>query len=409
MKTIIKNGQVLNVHRELFEKKSIVVENQKIVELAESPCNADNGDIVIDAEGKFIIPGLIDAHVHVTSATVDLATPQLPITYTTCCAAKNLEEALQRGFTTMRDVGGADFGLSMALSRDIIKGSRLFFCGRALSQTGGHGDFRAKTYEGMYGAPLQSSATTIGQVVDGVTEVRRACRSELRTGASFIKIMAAGGVASPGDRITDTQFSSEELTAIVQEAEARSTYVAAHVYSPKSIQICLRHGVRTIEHGNLLDEETAIMMKEREAYLIPTLITYDALARKGAEYGFPEESIRKLASVRLQALEAIKLARKHGVKIGFGTDLLGPLWSEQINEFLLRSGVEKPIETIISATRINAEVLNQSGALGEISPHAWADMLIMDKNPVEDISALVESNHIKLIMMAGKVYKNALS
>ena len=151
------------------------------------------------------------------------------------------------------------------------------------------------------------------------------------------------------------------------------------------------------------------MMKEREAYLIPTLITYDALARKGAEYGFPEESIRKLASVRLQALEAIKIARKHGVKIGFGTDLLGPLWAEQTNEFLLRSGIEKPIETIISATRVNAEVLNQSGILGEISPHAWADMLIMDKNPVEDISALVESNNIKLIMMAGKVYKNTLS
>jgi len=398
----------LNVHTERYERKNIVIEADRITALADSPVSVKKGDVVIDAEGKFIIPGLIDAHVHVTSATVDLATPQLPITYTTCCAAKNLEDALQRGFTTVRDVGGADFGLSMALSRDIIKGSRLFFCGRALSQTGGHGDFRAKTYEGLYGAPLQSSATTIGQVVDGVTEVRRACRSELRMGASFIKIMAAGGVASPGDSITDTQFSSEELTAIVQEAEAKSTYVAAHVYSPKSIQICLNHGVRTIEHGNLMDEKTAVMMKEKEAYLIPTVITYDALARRGAEFKFPAASLNKLADVRVKALTAVKIARRHGIKIGFGTDLLGPLWDEQSHEFSLRSAVDKPMETILSATKINAEVLNQTGKLGEISVEAYADILVLDKNPAEDISVLVDPNNISMIMMAGKVYKNSL-
>ncbi len=408
MKTIIKNGLVLNVHTAQFEKKTIVVEHKKVVELLESFDGSGEGDIVIDAEGKFILPGLIDAHVHVTSATVDLATPQLSITYTTCCAVKNLTEALQRGFTTMRDVGGADFGLSMAIDKGIIPGSRLFFCGRALSQTGGHGDFRAKTYDGEYGAPMQSSATTIGQIADGVTEVRRACRAELRKGASFIKIMAAGGVASPGDNITDTQFSCEELSAIQQEAEAKSTYIAAHVYSPKSIQICLRYGVRTIEHGNLLDEETAAMMKEKKAYLIPTLITYDALARKGAEYDFPEESISKLRSVKLQPLEAIKIARRHGVKIGFGTDLLGPLWEEQAKEFLLRSAVEKPMDIIISATKINAEVLNQVGTLGEISAGACADILILNKNPAEDISLLTDSSTIKMIMMAGRIYKNTL-
>ncbi|MHC9540679.1 MAG: amidohydrolase family protein [Vulcanimicrobiota bacterium] len=408
MKTVIKNGQVLNVHSEQFEKKTIVVENKKVVSLVESFDNSAEGDIVIDAEGKFILPGLIDAHVHVTSATVDLATPQLPVTYTTCCAIKNLRESLQRGFTTVRDVGGADFGLAMAIRQGVIEGSRLFFCGRALSQTGGHGDFRAMTYDGEYGAPMQSSATTIGQITDGVSEVRRACRSELRKGASFIKIMAAGGVASPGDNINDTQFSSEELAAIAQEAEAKSTYVAAHVYSPKAIQICLRHGVRTIEHGNLMDEETAAMMKKQEAYLIPTVITYDALARKGAAYSFPAESISKLGSVRLQALEAIKIARRHGVKVGFGTDLLGPLWEEQANEFRLRSAVEKPMDIIISATRINAEVLNHSGALGEISRDACADLLILDKNPAEDISLLTDCRNIKMIMADGKIHKNTL-
>jgi imidazolonepropionase-like amidohydrolase len=408
MKTIIKNGQVLNVYTEQFEKKTIIVEHDKIVGLEDSPGTVETGDLVIDAEGKFILPGLIDAHVHVTSATVDLATPQLPITYTTCCAAKNLQDALQRGFTTVRDVGGADCGLAMAVNEGIIEGSRLFYCGRALSQTGGHGDFRAMTYDGEYGAPMQSSATTIGQVADGVTEVRRACRAELRKGASFIKIMAAGGVASPGDRVTDTQYSSEELAAIAEEAAAKSTYVAAHVYSAKSIQICLAHGVRTIEHGNLLDEETAALMKEKEAYLIPTVITYDALTRRGAEFKFPAGSIGKLGSVRVQALEAVKIARKQGVKIGFGTDLLGPLWEEQSREFLLRSTIEKPMDIIISATRINAEVLNQAGKLGEISPQAFADLIILDKNPVEDISTLIYRTSIKMIMMAGRVYKNTL-
>jgi len=408
MRTIIKNGDVLNVHTARYEKKNIVVTGEKITSLTESPVPARQDDVVIDAEGNYVLPGLIDAHVHVTSATVDLAMPQLPITYITCCATRNLREALQRGFTTMRDVGGADFGLAMAVNSGVIPGARLFYCGRALSQTGGHGDFREKTYDGEYGAPMQTSATSIGQIADGITEVRRACRSELRKGASFIKIMAAGGVASPGDRVTDTQYSSEELAAISEEAQAKSTYVAAHVYSAQAIQICLQHGVRTIEHGNLLDEETAVMMKAKEAYLIPTVITYDALARRGAEYRFPIESINKLGSVRVQALEAIRIARKHGVKIGFGTDLLGPLWEEQTNEFLLRSRVEKPIDTILSATKINAEVLNQSGNLGEISEQASADILVFGKNPVEDISAITDSRNIQVIMKAGTVCKNTL-
>ncbi|GAB6284032.1 MAG: amidohydrolase family protein [Methanoregula sp.] len=408
MRTIIKNGEVLNVHTARYEKKNIVVTGEKITSLTESPVPARQDDLVIDVEGNYVLPGLIDAHVHVTSATVDLAMPQLPITYITCCATRNLKEALQRGFTTMRDVGGADFGLAMAVNSGIIPGSRLFYCGRALSQTGGHGDFREKTYDGEYGAPMQTSATSIGQIADGITEVRRACRLELRKGASFIKIMAAGGVASPGDRVTDTQYSSEELAAISEEAQAKSTYVAAHVYSAQAIQICLKHGVRTIEHGNLLDKETAVMMKEREAYLIPTVITYDALARRGAEYNFPDVSITKLGSVRVQALEAVKIARKHGVKIGFGTDLLGPLWEEQTNEFLLRSRVEKPIDTILSATKINAEVLNQSGNLGEISEQACADICVFDKDPVSDITAITDSTHIRMIMKAGTVCKNTL-
>jgi len=408
VKTIINNGQVLNVHTSQYEKKNIVIESDKITGLADSPVTGEKGDVVIDAAGKYIIPGLIDAHVHITSATVDLATPQLPITYTTCCAAKNLADALLRGFTTMRDVGGADFGLAMAVNNGMVKGSRLFYCGRALSQTGGHGDFRAMTYDGEYGAPMQSSATTIGQIADGVTEVRRACRSELRKNASFIKIMAAGGVASPDDRLTDTQFSGEELTAIYEEAQAKSTYIAAHVLSPKAIQICLKYGVRSIEHGNLLDEETAVMMKEKGAYLIPTIITYDALARRGADYQFPEESIKKLGSVRVQALEAVKIARRHGIKIGFGTDLLGPLWEEQINEFTLRSTIEKPIDTIISATKINAEVLNQSGNLGEISEQAFADILILGKDPLKEITAITDNRNIQVIMKAGTIYKNTL-
>ena len=408
MKTIINNGQVLNVHTSRYEKKNIVIESDKITALADSPVTGKKGDVVIDVAGKYIIPGLIDAHVHVTSATVDLATPQLPITYITCCAVKNLTEALQRGFTTMRDVGGADFGLAMAVNNGIIRGSRLVYCGRALSQTGGHGDFRAMTYDGEYGAPMQSSATSIGQIADGITEVRRACRSELRKNASFIKIMAAGGVASPDDRLTDTQYSGEELAAIYEEAQAKSTYIAAHVLSSKAIQICLKYGVRSIEHGNLLDEETAALMKEKGAYLIPTIITYDALARRGADYQFPEESIKKLGSVRVQALEAVKIARKHGVKIGFGTDLLGPLWEEQTNEFTLRSSIEKPIDTIISATKINAEVLNQSGNLGEISVQACADLLILGTDPLKDISAITDSRNIQVIMKAGTIYKNSL-
>ncbi len=408
MKTAVRNGRVLDVHTGTFAEKTIVIEGDTISALLGPSLPPGDDCVIIDAQGACILPGLIDAHVHVTSATVDLATPQLPITYATCCAARHLKEALHRGFTTLRDAGGADFGLAMAVDEDVVEGSRLFYCGRALSQTGGHGDFRAMTYDGEYGAPMQSAASTLGQVVDGVTEVRRACRAELRKGASFIKIMASGGVASLGDKITDTQFSHEELAAIVEEARSRSVYAAAHAYSPKAIQICLQHGVTSVEHGNLLDDETAIMMHEKGAFLIPTVITYDALSRRGAAFGFPAESIAKLAFVREQALDAIVTARKHQVRVGFGTDLLGTLWEEQSGEFLIRSSIERPIDTIRSATLINAELINAKGRLGELSPHAWADLLIVAGNPVDDIALLVDPNNIKLIMKAGKVYKNTL-
>src|SRR6185369_9894445 len=206
---------------------------------------------------------------------------------------------------------------------------------RVLSQTGGHGDFRSRgDLAPMCACTIHSSA--FSHVVDGVDAVRRAAREELRRGATQLKIMASGGVASPTDPIWNLQYSREEMTAIVEEAESWRTYAMAHAYTPEAIRRAVEAGVRTIEHGNLIDRATAELMASRSAYLVPTLITYFALDELGSAFGLPAESSRKLKEVLTAGLESIEIARSAGVPMGFGTDLLGELHDQQSREFTIR-------------------------------------------------------------------------
>ena len=286
------------------------------------------------------------------------------------------------------------------------RGPRIFPSGMALSQTGGHGDTRPRTQ------PVDTCACCAGglalsRIADGVAECRRAARDELRKGATQIKIVASGGVASPYDPIWNLQYSEAEVRAIVEEARAWHTYVMAHAYSPEAIRRSIDFGVRSIEHANLIDRATAEHVAGADAFVVPTLVTYDALHRYGRELGFPEvEHGEARRGARGGAAARSRSCRAAGVKIGFGTDLLGPMHRHQSREFVIRAEAMSPFDIIRSATTVNAELLNRAGELGVVAPGARADLIAVDGDPLADISLLDgQGEHISHIMKDGVFYK----
>lgn len=407
---VLQNAALLDgTVAELREGMHVLVEDDCIREISDVPITT-SGARTIDLNGKTLMPGLIDAHVHLMATTINRTQLMNEPMSLAVSRARHLAEAtLQRGFTSVRDAGGADWGLAAAIDADLIAGPRVFFSGRALSQTGGHGDSRPRTWEAdtcicqMRGAPSPV-------IADGVPEVQKAARQELRRGATQIKIMGSGGVASPHDPVWNLQYSEDEIRAIVWEATSWGTYVMAHVYTAAAIARCVRYGVRSIEHGNLIDQDTSDLMAREDAFLVPTLVTYDALHREGKQWGFPQVSIDKIKDVRESGLQALDMARAADVKIGYGTDLLGETQHYQSLEFSIRAQVMSPFEIIRSATTINAELLNRTGELGVIAPGALADLLVVNGNPLNDLTLLQEQGkHLSLIMKGGKLYKHELA
>lgn len=392
----------------LSAPQSVLVENGKISKISEgTPDTLPSDTRRIDLAGKTLMPGLCDAHVHVVASTANFQklmawTPS----YVTARAGEVMAAMLYRGFTTVRDAGGADFGLAQAVDEDLLDGPRLLFGGRALSQTGGHGDFRGPG-ENILDECLCCAG--MGRVCDGVAEVQKAARDELRRGANHVKIMASGGVASPTDRIDSTQFSIDELTAIVDECEAANRYACAHAYTARAANRALQCGVRSIEHGNLIDEETCAIFKERNAYLVPTLSTYHALADEGVAAGMPEELQRKVYTVLDAGLEALGLAHSKGVNIVFGTDLLGDMHRHQLNEFNIRSAVQTPAEILKSATVTAADLFQMPEEIGKVQEGYRADLIVVDGDPLSDITIMTKpETHLKLVMKDGKVYRDEL-
>jgi imidazolonepropionase-like amidohydrolase len=405
--TLFRNAALLDpLHGELLETRDVLVENGLVKEVSDQPLQSTTARI-IDLKGKTLMPGLIDLHVHVVAVQLNLSQlVHVPNVLVTLRSVPLMRGMLRRGFTTVRDAGGANAPYKQAIESGLAVGPRMFVAGRALSPTAGHGDMRSRSDYIGASAPCGCCVRVgaLSRVADGVDEVRKAAREELQMGADHLKIMASGGVASPTDPVGAFGFAEDEVRAIVDEARARHTYVMAHAYTAESIARVVRWGVRTIEHGNLIDGPTAKLMADAGTYVVPTLVTYDALASEGAQYGLAEESVAKIEDVREAGRRSLEIYRDAGVKMGFGSDLLGPSQRLQSNEFLIRADVLGAAEAIRSATVIGAEVLGLPEKLGCIAPGAWADMIVVDGNPLKDIACLTgQGERIPLVMKGGKI------
>jgi imidazolonepropionase-like amidohydrolase len=376
----ITNARIFTGTADLSEGALHVVDG-RIAEVGGPPQRADR---TIDAAGGVVLPGLIDAHLHAYGIALSLLEIESTrLSYLALAGARRLERALRRGFTTVRDVAGGDPGLARALREGLSPAPRYLYTGPALTQTGGHADPRDAE------AQLCACNSHTGEIVDGVDPLRRAVRDRFRQGAHAIKIMTSGGVISLTDPIRIPQYSPEEVRAVTEEAARRGSYVAAHAYSPEAIVHSVTNGVRSIEHGNLLDADTAALMAEHGAYLVPTLATYDAMERRGAELGLPPVAQDKNREVLDAGRRAVELARAAGVPVGFGTDLMGELEDEQLQGIRLQVEVDGPLEAIRSVTEVNAALLGRDD-LGRIAPGAVADLLVLDGDPLDRPSVLWE-------------------
>jgi imidazolonepropionase-like amidohydrolase len=386
----------------------VLVEEGEIREVSDRPIAASSARVV-DLAGKTLMPGLIDCHVHVIATTANLgANAELPNTLVGLRSAKIMRDMLMRGFTTVRDLGGADHGLVMAIGEGLIDAPRLVICGKALSQTGGHTDYRGR-YHSRNVDYYADRAGSLGRLVDGVDSIRRAAREEIKAGARFIKIMANGGVSSPSDPIAFLGLSSDEIRAAVEEARNAQTYVAAHLYTDEAIRRAVELGVESVEHGNLISAETARLVKEKGAYVVPTNVTFDYLAKEGASYGLPPESVAKIEDVRAQGLAALETLHDAGVLMAYGSDLLGEMHRHQSDEFILRGEVLPSIDVIRSATINAARVVREEGKLGVVEPGAHADLIVVDGDPLQDLSVLTgQGRQMPAIMRAGRFIKNEM-
>jgi imidazolonepropionase-like amidohydrolase len=410
MSFLFKNLSLLDPRwKEARGGYEVLVENDVIKEVSQKPIRSKTAK-VIDCGKRTVMPGLIDCHVHTHHSEVYMNRMEtIPLTLMMARSAGRLKRMLDRGFTTVRDAGGADWGTKTAVESGLIPGPRLFISCRSIGPTGGHNDRNRRT--DLAGPPCLccNGMVFIRALADGPDEVRKAAREQMRQGADQVKLMVSGGVASPHDPLESIQFSIEEITAAVEEAHAFGRYVLTHAYTPEAITRAVNCGVRTIEHGNMVDAPTAKLMAKKGVYMIPNLVTYEAMKRRARELGMPDVMLEKNDEVLKSGYRELEHCRTAGVKMAYGSDLLGALEDEQTGEFRIRGEVMPAIDVIRSATLIGAEVVRQEGKLGTIAPGAYADLLVVDGDPLKDLGLFQDGGpNLAAIMKAGKFHKNTL-
>jgi len=408
--TVLLNGTLIDgTGADPRRSMAIVVEGKQITKVVSARRLRPPADArVIDVSGMCVLPGLIDAHVHLAAIGTDImAEMRKPAAVTAMRIRQVIEATLDAGFTTVRDAGMIDSGFAAAVEEGYMRGPRILPSGAALSQTGGHGDWRPRFLDDVLeGVP---GLVALSAICDGVDSVRRAARQQLRRGATQIKLIASGGAMSPTDEIDSSQFTVEEMAAAVYEAHAAGRYAMAHAYGPTAIRNALEAGVLSIEHGNFLDEETAAAMKARGAYLVPTLVTYEMLDRFGEAGHLPEFNWRKIRYAKERAEEGVRIALAAGVPIGSGSDLLGPMQPLKTTELTLKARIMGPMAAIVSATATNARLLRLAERTGTVQEGKWADLIVVAGNPADDVAVLESADNVRLVMKEGQILKDRLA
>lgn len=410
MITVLTNAFLIDcTGAEPVEGATVVVEDDRIKEVASGGrVGPLPGRVTtLDLAGKTLLPGLTDAHVHICAVTENITDQHrhYPPSYIAARAMQRAHECLLQGFTTVRDAGGADYGFRLLLEEGHFPGPRLLVSGNYISQTGGHGDKRRRS---EWTDPIDCCVGMVGFIADGPDEVRRAARENIRRDVDQIKIMASGGAMSPADELDTTQFTVAEMRAAVEEAQAVGTYVLSHAYSDTAVRRAIEAGVRSIEHGNLIREAAAKAIKDADAFLVPTMVTYEAIYREGKRYGIGDHQIAKIDLARQQSIQGLTHAYRAGCKIGSGSDLLGDMASQRAVEFELKAQVMTPMEVLLSATKVNAELFRMSDRIGSVEPGKYADLVVLEGNPLRNLRAFQNQDNLKLIMKGGRVYKHAL-
>lgn len=382
-----------------------------------TPPDGDANGPKIDGTGKTLMPGLIDAHWHAMFTTISALVAQVSeLGYVFARAVVSAEETLLRGFTTVRDLGGPVFGIKQAIDDGTILGPRIYPAGGFISQTGGHGDFRMphEVPRGICGHLSYIEIIGAAVIADGEAEVLRGAREMLRRGASQLKLMAGGGVASAYDPLDVSQFTEAEMRAAVQAAENWGTYVTVHAYTPRAIRTAVAAGVRCVEHGHLIDDQTAALLAEKDVWwcLQPFLDDEDAVT-------VPPGNVPKFQQMVTGTDTAYELAIKHNVKIAFGTDTLfdAALAKRQGAQLAKLTRWFTPAEVLQQATVRNAELLAMSGPrnpypgrLGVVAEGALADLILVDGDPVADISLIARPDEaFTAIIKDGRLVKGAVS
>jgi imidazolonepropionase-like amidohydrolase len=408
--TVLHNARLWDgVSDEAVDNATVVVEGARIREVGAGVTYSAEASR-IDCGGRFLMPGLIDAHYHANTPSYDFyGTDRMHPALLASHAVRLLTGAVDRGYTTIRDAGGGDVGLAQALDAGLIDGPRFFYPGKALTQTGGHGDMRKRGEPDLCGCG--EYAGVICEAVDGPDEMRKAVRQRFRQGATQIKIFLSGGVSTELAPLEMPHFSDAEILVAVEEAARRGSYVMAHCHTDAGARRCVELGVRTIEHGSLITPETAKLIAEAGSYVVPTLSAGELIAENAADLGLPASATQKVREVNKRTLEAIEACVNAGVKLGLGCDLHGDIFLQtQGRELLLRGQIQRPVDVLRSATSINAEIVQRAGDLGQITPGALADLILVDGDPLSDLSVFVESaKTVRLVIIDGKVRRDRLT
>ena len=368
--------------------------------------SGERGEDVVDCTGLFLTPGLIDAHVHLglssdlgKSVRHDISVAELAADIFT-----NLSATLDGGFTTVRDCGGIDGGVARAVASGKVRGPRVLTCGPIQCQRGGHGhlgaDWEPTEKWDDHGIP---GLRQISLLSDGPDQMRANVRETFRRGASFIKLCVTGGVVSTHDNLSDTQLTFDEIAVAVEEASARGSYVTVHAHNNEGIRTAVRAGAKCVEHGSQIDAETAALMAANAVAYVPTMAVVEALLEDASAAGLPADMASRIGVARQGQRDAVRASRAAGVRVGLGSDLIGPHQRDRGRELLLRAELESPLAALVSATKVNSEILGISELVGTLEAGKMADLVAWKADPLADAAVFADREQIAFVVQAGRI------